>query len=414
MPEPFASPSLSNRISTATHNTHKTLNTLITSFLPLALPPATKDPALYANAMKGFVLIYGAFEDSLRELGDENRENERDGRGRIKKREKDERIRKLYTNDLERAPRLRRDIENIILSSSASSSSSCSSSTTSRAPSRNMEFPPPDFESELQFPHLHSFIQHIRPTTRQEPHLLLAYTWVLYMALFSGGRLYIRARLREAGVSGFWDVHGNHNNNNSRRRMEEDEDDEEDGMISVDEKYLTFWTFPHSNSTPNPNGNGDDDGASLKATFVSAFTSAESILTPTEKDQVVHEAVLIMHSMIAVVQELGTVSASPCKSAAAAAALLPCSSRQGGWRSWVNGNGNGRGRGGKGREEEEDIDDEAGISFLLLLLKHVLPMGMFELMAAALVALAGSISVVRVGTATTGPSSSPSWSARAG
>lgn len=40
--------------------------------------------------------------------------------------------------------------------------------------------------------------------------------------------------------------------------MKEDEDEVDDDVISVDEKYLTFWTFSHSNSTPNPNDNGDD------------------------------------------------------------------------------------------------------------------------------------------------------------
>jgi len=52
---------------------------------------------------------------------------------------------------------------------------------------------------------LAEFIAHTKKAVEANPHVLLAYAWVLYMALFSGGR-YLRAFLKEAGGTGvdFW------------------------------------------------------------------------------------------------------------------------------------------------------------------------------------------------------------------
>ncbi|KAL9067111.1 MAG: hypothetical protein Q9161_007103 [Pseudevernia consocians] len=171
------------------------------------------------------------------------------------------------------------------------------------------------------------------------------------MALFSGGR-YIRARLRGAGV-GFWEGRG--------VEEEEDEDDDGKGDAAVVDGYLGFWTFE-----------GEEDGEDLKVEFKRRFASVEGVLTEGEKEEVVREAVFVMQSMTGVVEEIreavGTV---------AAAAGQPL---------------------GDERMDGKEHDEP---SMRWLLLKHVLPMGMVELIAA------GARSAVSVGIGLS------VWSARA-
>ncbi len=53
-----------------------------------------------------------------------------------------------------------------------------------------------------QLRQLQAFLAHIRYSVARRPHVLIAYAWVFYMALFSGGR-WIRAQLHGAGER-FW------------------------------------------------------------------------------------------------------------------------------------------------------------------------------------------------------------------
>ena len=176
-------------------------------------------------------------------------------------------------------------------------------------------------------PRLKALTQHITSYTSLRPHLLLAYTWLLYMALFSGGR-YIRARLRGAG-SEFWTITG----------------EEKAGSIHIDEAALSFWNFE-----------GEEDGEDVKAEFKQRFTEIEGWLTGEERDEVVQEAVFIMDSLMGVVTAIAeTVGReNRCRKAAG---------RHGG----VEG-------------------DEPSVRWLCL--KHILPMGMFELITGASKAIA--------------------------
>ncbi len=190
-------------------------------------------------------------------------------------------LRGLRMDELLRARRLRSDVLNIV----------------SKAGGRG-----PDTEAKGR-PRLRAFVAHIRSAAKGKPHLLMAYTWVLYMALFSGGR-YIRARLRGAGGE-FWSG------------------GDEEGTA---DRYLTFWSFE-----------GGEDGEDLKAEFKDRFASVEERLTEGEKDEVVKEAVFVMRAVEGVVGEVAEVI--------------------------------GEGAGG-----------QPGMRWLLL--KHVLPMGMVELVEA--------------------------------
>lgn len=277
----------------------------------------------------------------------------------------------IYIHSLERAPRLRNDIQHI-------------SSSTMR---REAKFRPTalsicsksesESESQPRRPRLEAFTHHIRAV---KPHLLLAYSWVLYMALFSGGR-YIRATLRGAGV-GFWGgrrVHegqklGGSSYHGGKGRLKDEgegegegdgeDEDEGKGHVDVDvvDRYLGFWTFE-----------GDEDGEDIKAEFKARFADVEGTLTEGEREEVVKEAVFIMQSMIGVVGEISEVLGTGASSVAGQPV-------------------------GNGERTVRKEDEEPSMRWLLL--KHVLPMGMVELIAA------GARSAVGVGM---GPSF---WSAR--
>lgn len=239
----------------------------------------------------------------------------------------------VYMRGLERAGRLKGDVERVL--------------GKERKLGRTMVL---EDGGKWQRPRSMAFAAHIHTSVEGRPHLLLAYTWVLYMALFSGGR-YIRSRLRQAG-SGFWNrrVEGE-SEGSYRRRMEDNEkEDAVDG-------YLGFWTFE-----------GDEDGENLKAEFKQRFATIEANLTEAEKEEVVQGAVSIMQSITGVVVEISEVVGTGLP---AATGFIAAGQR-------VDG-------GVDGRERDEP-------SMRWLLLKHVLPMGMVELIAA------GARTAVSVGT----------------
>ena len=210
-------------------------------------------------------------------------------------------LRRLWIPELERAGRLRRDLGRL-----------CSGGSSSY-----------DTIGEESAPRLKALTRHISEATERQPHLLLAYTWLLYMALFSGGR-YIRARLRDAGTE-FW------TGGESEKGGEVDE-------------VLSFWTFE-----------GGEDGEDVKADFKQRFAELEECLTGQEMEEVVEEATYIMDAMMGVVEEIAKFleRSYSCPKAA-----------------------------GRSLERHDGPEkDESTLRWLGL--KHILPMGMFELITGA-------------------------------
>ena len=209
---------------------------------------------------------------------------------------------------LERAGRLRKDVERILGASH--------------------DLP----EERAQASRLHTFTTHIRASVGLRPHLLITYTWLLYMALFNGGR-YICAKLRQAGPA-FWE-----------NPLSKEEDD-------ID-SCLCFWGF-------DGHGGGED----IKAEFKRRFARVEPCLTDGEKEEVVQEAVLVMQTMVEVVKDIShdVGSGRDAKQAGLA----------NGQDTHIK-----RGKSAVQRAAE----DELSMSWLLL--RHVLPMGMAELIRGA-------------------------------
>ncbi len=325
-------PFLSQRINNATRPLHAHLNALIFSVLPLALPPHTSDCELYLRGIANILPIYEAFEKEFRCLRGRLEEEEgtcRQGEGMQEAESSDneeeyqksgreevvQALNKLYLSELKRTSRLRQDI----------SSLSRFLATSNTMPIPNKSAPP----------RLTAFTTRIHTTIPLHPHLLLAYTWIFYMALFSGGR-YIRAQLRQAGP-GFWkpelicEKHGD------------------------DEDLLSFWTFE-----------GDRDGEDSRAEFKKRFLEVERCLTEREKEHVVQEAVSIMGAVIGVVEEIADLVADTNSAKQAEPAA------------------------GARTKGDEWLDDDIVQSregdkptMQWLLLKHILPLGMVELLSAA-------------------------------
>lgn len=163
---------------------------------------------------------------------------------------------------------------------------------------------------------LAEFIAHITQSVEANPHVLLAYAWVLYMALFSGGR-YLRASLKEAGgVSEFWHRDSSpvrpysitqelaipRRNSNSevtaevtsvrRPRSRTRSDSVASRMIPG----LSFFNFI-----------GAEDGEDIKLDFKKRIAEAEVLLTEGEKEDIIQEAQDIFRFMVEMVEELDRV-----------------------------------------------------------------------------------------------------------
>lgn len=345
--------SLSQRINHTTHQHHTRLNQLILSLLPLGLPPQASTPKKYLQGIAHILPIYEAFEHAFRglfaaggrevghcEVVDGQGEKEAGRRKEVHiekshktvkedgaedeeqslhdRRHRDavrEAMRSLHMPALERTERLRQDISPLHWPSPGRPPDM---SKPESLPSPSHCSPNFNQINKDPTPYLTAFTNHIASSVLKKPHLLLAYTWLFYMALFSGGR-HIRFALRNAGVH-FWN-----SLSNEERKVDE---------------YLAFWTF-----------DGPSDGVYLKGNFKRRFTEAEAVLTEAEKEEVVAESVYIMQTLIVVVQEIAAVVGG-------SSALLA---------------------------EEERRADEASqdIPVSQLLLKHILPMGMVELIIGA-------------------------------
>ncbi|KAI4124879.1 MAG: hypothetical protein LQ338_004573 [Usnochroma carphineum] len=231
--------SVGDEINLATKSDHTTLNQLILQFLPFALPPNTPSHHLYALGISQFYPIYAALETSF---GNHLCSNALSPRTAAI-------LEKLHLPELERAQALMDDLEFLL------------------PPSRR----DPDAHS---VPRLEAFRRHINASLAQKPHLLFAYTWIFYMALFSGGR-YIRAKLRAGLGASISSVAS---------------------PTPLKPAGLTFWDFP-----------GEHDGEDLKSEYKSRVSALSAQLTEEERADIVGEGVQIMVFLTDLVKEVAEI-----------------------------------------------------------------------------------------------------------
>lgn len=265
---------LSELINIATRSVHAKLNKVVICRLPLAIPPQAEDPSNYVSGLLHITSIYSTFESLWRSILNAPltpEDHSEQGKHSCKACKPSSAIHHprdaldaphqpmvcsrihsilahLHTPDLERKDALRADIQSLTGWSTALLEEQLASTSES--------------------PILGSFLMHISRAVEARPHTLLAYAWVLYMALFSGGR-FIRASLARVDPS-FWDANV------------------ESKGLALPLRFLTF-----------------EDGDEIKLYFKKRMSeSSESLLTAEERDDIVAEAKRIFYFMVEIVEEL--------------------------------------------------------------------------------------------------------------
>ena len=265
--ESTAKPSLPIEIRAATRSHHSALNRLVASRLPLCLPPHAQSPRIYTDGIGIFAQIYFTFEEEwLPLLQEDNRSTTNHPNTRMTTL-----LRALLIPALLRREKLHHDLT--ILHAANHGRSSASS-----------------IETESFF---RPFRSHIRTSIMQRPHVLFAYTWIMYMALFNGGR-WIRHQLHDPGRD-FWTT--------------------ADTISAKDFACLSFWEF----DSPN-------DGDDIQHDFKGRFHAAALQLTASEREQIIEEAVWIFEMCIDLERWLDAKNGST---------LLQSSSWSDGIRQWM-------------------------------------------------------------------------------
>jgi heme oxygenase len=241
------SPAIATAINTATRSLHTELNRLIIGRLPLALPPNAETTLLYGIGITTFAKVYEAFEEAWDAAVADGTINKTLA-GALKE---------MMMPAIRRREVLKRDIRHV-------------KRLLSRHPAEMDLFEQTMAQSTSK---TEEYTQLIGPAIMARPLVIIAYAWVMYMAIFSGGR-WIRMVLREAGP-GFWG---------------HDDKDEVRGF-----EFLTF--------------EGEHDGEDIKAMFKEQLGVVEGLLSETQKHDVVEEARVIFQASVNMVYELDEVIA---------------------------------------------------------------------------------------------------------
>jgi hypothetical protein len=287
-----------------------TLNRNITSRLPLCLPPYSPNPSIYTLGIARFADLFLNFEEIWDEIIADSPNNpaledtwdaiEEAYSRRLSSSFSSNNgggndilsfLRTLRPAGLIRTPRIRRDIAYL---RKLSSSSNNSDEKISQAAEK---------ESEA----IKAFTQHMRTTVKENPHLLIAYAWTLYMAIFSGGR-WVRAQLCTAGED-FWSATASASSpakptstsTSTQQQQQQPKEKEKsshgwgnwEDLKPYEDRGLSLWFFP-----------GAEDGEDIKTEFKRRLQDGEHMLTAAQRGEIVTEAQGIFDRCEALVQEL--------------------------------------------------------------------------------------------------------------
>lgn len=325
-PKSSSTHTLSEQINVATRPIHSELNRLIIARLPFALPPHASNPHTYLTGLVRVASIYAAFEQLWQELLDapllpttlskppsfDACDPEHSEIDYSKHRPKlctrtHSVLQYLHLPGLLRNDRIRADIRYL----------------------SGLQDPDVDdlLQSVSQESPLADFLAHIHLSVETNPHVLLAYAWVLYMALFSGGR-FLRLSLYAVGPD-FWaqssvtEPFADRPNlffggkavsetkilTNHGRKVSSSDNLYIPSVSSHLRKFSRSHDSSHSPSSPSVglqflNFIGEEDGEDIKLEFKRRIVEAEILLTPGEKDDIVQEAQDIFEFMVALVHVL--------------------------------------------------------------------------------------------------------------
>lgn len=236
-------PSIAIDINAATKVLHTELNRLIIERLPLALPPYTHLPTRYALGVKRFAAIFLAIEREIDLLAQKREES-------TTKHSEDVNawLENLLPDGLQRTQRFSDDVLHL--------------------EKRTRTVLNIDQRVAKEQARLHAVV-----ATR--PHVLVAYVWIMYMAIFSGGR-HIRKHLASVDES-FWTGRTN--------------DIPEKQSLSM--PGFTFMSF-----------DDDSDGEDLKTEFKRRLAFADDLLTLEERAEVVEEGRVLFQHCITTIKEI--------------------------------------------------------------------------------------------------------------
>lgn len=236
------SPLIAVEINTATRKLHTELNGIIIDRLPLALPPQANDLSRYALGLERFARVYFAFEEAFGSVAQRASSAKHDGVLVNSETHHDRAVETWLANlrpsGLARSDRLRADLSHLRTRTKAIQANGLSAQGSA-------------WLETLRSPDL-------------KPHVLVAYAWIMYMAIFSGGR-WVREQLSSAGPE-FWT--GGHGDPADQK-----------GGNTTEYPGFTFLCF-----------GGDEDGEELKSTFKHRLAEADAVLTPLERQEVIDEA----------------------------------------------------------------------------------------------------------------------------
>ncbi|KAF2670226.1 heme oxygenase-like protein [Microthyrium microscopicum] len=280
-------------INSFTRAQHTRLNALITSRLPLALPLHSSSPDVYLTGLLPFANVYIAFEKAWSEictrhtpfnhirgedlwvdvpLAHPSSESQDSAATQLlgastlappPEMAVLTLLRTLRPNGLARTDRLIRDIAILV------------------GISRDEV---PAFLEKHQSDSSTLFTQHIEAAVAEKPQLLIAYAFVMYMAIFSGGR-WIRSVLAAPGAS-FWAT--------SEKPGSPPASPALSPTSSVHEKLRTFTAAQQERFEAAGLSfwfwSGMNDGVDIKAEFKRRLDSFESVLTEEMRQDVIEEA----------------------------------------------------------------------------------------------------------------------------
>lgn len=159
---------------------------------------------------------------------------------------------------------------------------------------------------------LSEFTRRIRKSVEERPHVLISYGYILYMALFAGGR-FIRSSLESQRFQSFTF----HNGNSLMLNLSDPSCGEEGftyrdinrNSTAVETPDETGSVYSHARLSAPPPVNflrfdTPSDGEELKNDFKGRLLDAECLLSENEKEEIIQEAAVIFEEMLSVVQQL--------------------------------------------------------------------------------------------------------------
>lgn len=301
---------LGDQMNAATRSVHTQLNSQIIRRLPLALPPASSTPSTYVSGLLHVAPVYITFETLWYMILLSHKEQTKEFRspspyqGRPPSpqppQEKDRLLLDPKTSHrvpfhdgddagLSQRPGTSERIFSILesLRLPGLMRADCLRADIRCLTGWSKEVVDEQIEATAQNGNLKKFVTHIKQSVGESPHVLLAYAWVLYMALFSGGRI-LRNSLKKAGPE-FWKTKC-------------------DPIMPLNKACAypdkAHATAPMSERLRFFHFNTNQDGEDLKREFKRRLTEAEDLLTTSERARIVHEAIHVFENMLSLISQL--------------------------------------------------------------------------------------------------------------